>query len=286
MRVIPKPVIPTSYVPGSCGSDDSGWVERQDGLKHAFGLGEAQLGLTVSALLPGCAFGAFLAGRFADIWGRRKVMIVAAPFFIISALASGASPSALIRATARFFAGVAVGAASVLSPAYISEVTPAHVRGRLSSAQQVMVITGLSGAFFANYFLAEAAGSSLGHLWGGQPAWRWMFWVQALPALLFFVSLFGIPESPRFLVAKGHMDEARVVLAGLFGSASATAKLADIEASLSQRPQAQPRRNSQARRRMAADHLDRRRSRLIPAARRHQRRLLLWGGALAGGRFQ
>ncbi len=213
---------------------DSGAINgTQDGLKHAFGLDEAQLGLTVSALLPGCALGAFLAGRFADLWGRRTVMMAAAILFIISAVASGAAGSVIILASARFFAGMAVGAASILSPAYISEVTPAHVRGRLSSMQQVMIISGLTGAFLANYYLAQIAGSSLGLIWGGQPAWRWMFWVQALPALLFFFALLGIPESPRYLVAKGRKSDALDVLARLFGRDAATAKLAEIDASIS-----------------------------------------------------
>lgn len=212
---------------------DSGAINgTQDGLKHAFGLGDAELGLTVSALLPGCALGAFLAGRFADIWGRRAVMMMAAALFLVSALASGAAPSALILAIARFLAGAAVGAASVLSPAYISEVTPANIRGRLSSAQQVMIISGLTGAFLANYWLAGAAGSSLGAFWGGYPAWRWMFWVQAVPALLFLVTLLLIPESPRFLVAKGRTEEARAVLAKLFGAQAADTTLAEIRASL------------------------------------------------------
>ena len=213
---------------------DSGAINgTQEGLRHTFGLNEAQLGLTVSALLPGCALGAFLAGRFADIWGRRSVMIVAAILFIISAAASGGAFSATVLGIARFFAGMAVGAASVLSPAYISEVTPAHIRGRLSSIQQVMIISGLTGAFLANYYLADIAGSSLGTAWAGQPAWRWMFWVQALPALLFLVALFGIPESPRFLIAKGRLQQARLVLDRLIGPQAAAAKMDEIGASLS-----------------------------------------------------
>lgn len=213
---------------------DSGAINgTQEGLRHAFALDEAGLGLTVSALLPGCALGAFLAGRFADIWGRRTVMMMAAILFIISALASGGAGSALVLAMARFFAGMAVGAASILSPAYISEVTPAHMRGRLSSMQQVMIISGLTGAFFANYYLAQVAGSSLGTLWAGQPAWRWMFWVQALPAILFLAALIGIPESPRYLVAKGRSGDARLVLDRLLGPEAAATKLVEIDASLS-----------------------------------------------------
>ncbi len=212
---------------------DSGAINgTQEGLKSTFGLSEGALGLTVSALLPGCALGAFMAGRLADSMGRKKVMMVAAILFIISAFASGAAGSALLLAIARFFAGAAVGAASVLSPAYISEVTPANIRGRLSSVQQVMIIGGLTGAFFANYFLAQAAGSSLGEFWMGYPAWRWMFWVQVVPAILFLVTLLAIPESPRFLVAKGRNAEAESVLTRLFGAAAASSKVQEIRASL------------------------------------------------------
>ena len=99
---------------------------------------------------------------------------------------------------ARFAAGVGVGAASVLSPAYISEVTPASMRGRLSSVQQVMIIAGLTGAFLANYFLAHGAGKSTDAFWLGYAAWRWMFWMQIIPASMFLLTLLFIPESPRY----------------------------------------------------------------------------------------
>ncbi|MEJ5979159.1 sugar porter family MFS transporter [Novosphingobium sp. PS1R-30] len=212
---------------------DSGAINgTQDGLRHAFGLSEAELGLTVSALLPGCALGAFLAGRFADHVGRRTVMMMAAGLFVVSALASGAATSALMLVAARVFAGAAVGAASVLSPAYISEVAPAHIRGRLASVQQVMIISGLTGAFLANYYLAAEAGSSLGDYAAGQPAWRWMFYLQAIPALLFLVTLAFIPESPRYLVAKGRRAAASHVIEKILGPGSAPSKVAEIEASL------------------------------------------------------
>jgi MFS transporter, SP family, sugar:H+ symporter len=192
---------------------DSGVINgTQEGLRTSFGLSEAWLGITVSALLPGCALGAFIAGRSADRWGRRRVMVASAVLFILSALAAGAAGSALMMIVARFAAGIGVGAASVLSPAYISEVTPAGMRGRLSSLQQVMIIAGLTGAFLANYFLALKAGKSTDILWLGYAAWRWMFWMQIIPAGVFFVTLLLIPESPRYLVARGSDEEARVVL--------------------------------------------------------------------------
>ena len=212
---------------------DSGVINgTQDGLRTTFALSEAWLGITVSALLPGCAVGAFLAGRSADLWGRRRVMVAAAVLFIVSALAAGAADSALMMILARFAAGVGVGAASVLSPAYISEVTPASMRGRLSSLQQVMIIAGLTGAFFANYFLAHSAGRSTDVLWWGYAAWRWMFWMQIVPASVFLVTLLLIPESPRYLVARGRDEEARSVLTRLFGAVTARAKVADIRGSM------------------------------------------------------
>jgi MFS transporter, SP family, sugar:H+ symporter len=212
---------------------DSGVINgTQEGLRSTFGLSAVSLGVTVSALLPGCALGAFLAGRLADVWGRRRVMVGAAALFILSALASGGASSALMMIFARFAAGMGVGAASVLSPAYISEVTPASMRGRLSSLQQVMIIAGLTGAFFANYFLAYSAGKSTDIFWLGFAAWRWMFWMQVIPASVFFLTLLLIPESPRFLVARGRHDEARAVLTRLFGAAAAASKFVEIRGSL------------------------------------------------------
>ena len=211
---------------------DSGAINgTTKGLATAFGLDEANLGLTASSLLPGCALGAFLAGRLADVMGRRAVLLAAAFLFILSALASGAAGSAAMFASARFFAGMAVGAASVLSPAYISEVTPAHLRGRLSSLQQIMIISGLLGAATSNLLLQRSAGSSLGLIYG-YPAWRWMFWAQAVPAMLFLLSLLFVPESPRFLVAKNRMEEAGRVLERLFGAHNAPQMADEIRATL------------------------------------------------------
>jgi MFS transporter, SP family, sugar:H+ symporter len=211
---------------------DSGAINGTfKGLSEAFGLDEANLGFVASTLLPGCALGAFAAGRLADMVGRRNVMLMAALLFIISALVTGGAGTATMFAIARFFAGVAVGAASVLSPAYISEVTPAHLRGRLSSVQQVMIIVGLAGAATVNWRFQNAAGSSLGDIWG-YPAWRWMFWAQAAPAVLFLFTLLLIPESPRYLVAKGRFEEATNVLTRLFGASVAARKVEEIKVTL------------------------------------------------------
>lgn len=212
---------------------DSGAVNgTQSGLTEAFGLSSAGLGFTVGSLLIGCAVGAFFAGRLADVWGRRTVMIVAAALFVIGALIQGVTESHALFVAARFAGGMAVGAASVLSPLYISEIAPAHIRGRLTTVQQVMIITGLTAAFVVNYFLAQAAGDSLGEV-GGLPAWRWMYLAQAVPAVVFLIALFFIPESPRYLVSRNRDEAAQGVLSRLFGPDEAARKVAEIRASFS-----------------------------------------------------
>ena len=211
---------------------DSGVINgTQAGLRAAFTLDDKWLGIAVAALLPGCAVGAFLAGRLADLFGRRAVMMSAALIFIGSALLAGAASSVGLFIAARFIAGLAVGAASVISPVYISEVTPAAIRGRLSSVQQVMIIAGLTGAFLANYWLAHTAGAST-EIWHGHPAWRWMFWAQVVPAGIYFLALLLIPESPRYLMLKDRDADAGTVLTKLFGAAYATEKVREIRDSL------------------------------------------------------
>lgn len=210
---------------------DSGAVNgTQGGLVKEFGLSDAALGFTVGSLLIGCAVGAFLAGRLADALGRRKVMLVAAALFLVGALVQGYTDSHTIFVLARFAGGMAVGAASVLSPLYISEVAPANVRGRLTTVQQVMIITGLTAAFVVNYFLAQSAGDSLAQI-AGREAWRWMYLAQAIPAAVFLVALLFIPESPRYLVSRGQDAEANKVLTRLFGADEAARKIGEIKAS-------------------------------------------------------
>lgn len=211
---------------------DSGAVNgTQDGLKAAFALSQAGLGFTVGSLLIGCFVGAFLAGTLADRIGRRDVMRLAALLFLAGALVQGFADSQLVFVLARICGGMAVGAASVLSPAYIAEVAPANIRGRMTTVQQIMIITGLTAAFLVNYVLAKTAGASTNPFWGGLAAWRWMYLLQAAPAVVFLAALFFIPESPRFLVARGRHEEARGVLARLFGAAAAEAKLEEIRGS-------------------------------------------------------
>ncbi|HEX7874184.1 MAG TPA: sugar porter family MFS transporter [Sphingobium sp.] len=212
---------------------DSGVINgTQKGLEAAFDLGKLGIGINVGAILVGSSIGAFIAGRLADVIGRRGVMMLAAVLFLGSALLAGAASSSIIFIFARIVGGLGVGAASVISPVYISEVTPAAVRGRLSSIQQVMIISGLTGAFVANFVLARYAGGSTAELWLGFPAWRWMFWLQAIPAAIYFLALTAIPESPRYLVARGRDEQAEAVLTRLFGATEARRKVLEIRSSL------------------------------------------------------
>ena len=212
---------------------DSGVINGTvDGLRQALDSDSVGTGFNVASMLLGCAVGAFFAGRLADLYGRRRLLQISALCFLVSAWGSGVAGSSLEFVAFRVLGGLAVGAASVMAPAYISEVTPARFRGAMATVQQIAIISGLFAAFVSNYFLAGFAGASTDELWGGFQAWRWMFWVEMLPAALFFLALLFIPESPRYLVVGRRMDEAGAVLTRLFGPAAGQAKLAEITQSL------------------------------------------------------
>lgn len=212
---------------------DSGVINGTvDGLRTAFNSDSMGTGFNVASMLLGCAVGAALAGRLADIYGRRTMLIAAAAFFIVSAWGSGVASSSVEFIIYRIIGGLAVGAASVMAPAYISEVAPARYRGRLATIQQVAIICGLTAAFLSNYLLADLSGSASNPLWLDQPTWRWMFWVEIVPASIFFLALLAIPESPRFLVAKQRKDKALAVLCKLYGEDAGKSKLVEIDHSL------------------------------------------------------
>jgi SP family sugar:H+ symporter-like MFS transporter len=188
-------------------------------LGQAFHTQAAGTGLAVGSVLLGCAVGAFLGGALADSLGRRPTMLLTALLFLSSALVTGAASSAAIFILARLGGGLAIGAASVLGPAYIAEVAPAQWRGRLASLQQLAIVLGLFLAFLSNYLIARAAGDASATLWLGAAAWRWMLWMEAVPSAAFLLGVALVPESPRFLVASGHRDEARRVFARIGGDA-------------------------------------------------------------------
>ena len=212
---------------------DSGVINGTvDGLQAAFNSDSVGTGFNVASMLLGCAIGAYFAGRLADRFGRRAIMRVAAAFFILSAWGSGVATGSAEFVFFRVLGGLAVGAASVLAPAYISEVAPARYRGSLATIQQIAIISGLFVAFISNYTLAGFAGGSTALFWFGFEAWRWMFWMEVLPATIFLIALFLIPESPRYLVLRRQRDTAVNVLTKLVGAEAAQRKVEEIDASL------------------------------------------------------
>lgn len=220
---------------------DSGVINGTiEGLQTTFGSDDVGTGFNVASMLLGCAVGAYFAGRLADRHGRRYVMRVAAVFFIVSAWGSGIADTSMEFVFYRVLGGLALGASSILAPAYISEVTPARYRGMLTTVQQVAIISGLFFAFLSNYLIAAAASSSMSPFWLGLEAWRWMFWVEIVPATIFLLALMGIPESPRFLVMVRRKELAIDVLTTLSGRSVAIRKVEEIDASLT-RDQRRPR---------------------------------------------
>ena len=212
---------------------DSGVINGTvNGLQTAFNSSSVGTGFNVASMLLGCAIGAFFAGRLADYWGRRSVLIISALFFIVSAWGSGVAGFSLEFVIFRVIGGLAVGAASVMAPAYISEVSPADIRGSLATIQQVAIISGLFIAFLSNYLIAGSAGSAVNTFIWGFEAWRWMFWIELIPATIFLVALLFIPESPRFYVVSNRERKALSVLTRLLGREEAEIKLKEIKNSL------------------------------------------------------
>jgi SP family sugar:H+ symporter-like MFS transporter len=213
---------------------DSGVINGTvEALQKAFRSTSVGSGFNVASMLLGCAAGAFLAGTLADRFGRRAVMIVTAVFFAVSAWGSGIATDSFQFVLARVLGGFAVGAASVLCPAYISEVAPASVRGRLASLQQLAIVLGLFLAFLSNYLIAQASGGASEKFWWGFQAWQWMYWIELIPSVVFLVALFCIPESPRYLVAAGRTAQAEEVFQRLGSSPSVSAEqVREVQATL------------------------------------------------------
>lgn len=196
-------------------------------LSTAFTANSVLTGLAVSLALLGSAVGAFYAGKIADRYGRVKAMVVAAVFFTISAIGSGIAFTIWDFIFWRVLGGLAVGAASVIAPAYIAECSPSNLRGRLGSLQQLAIVVGIFIALLCDYFIAVSAGSAESPFLFGIAAWRWMFWTEIPPAVLYGMAALMIPESPRYLVAQGREPEAAKVLNKIIGG-NVLAKIEEI----------------------------------------------------------
>src|SRR6516165_6039111 len=173
-------------------------------LTELFRLTPISLGVTVSSALAGTIVGSMLAGLPGDVWGRRDSLRLLAVLYLISAVGCALAWSWAALVVFRVVGGLAIGGSSVLGPMYIAEIAPAQYRGRLVGMFQFNVVFGILLAYFSNYLI--------GTLKLGDLEWRWKLGIAALPAAIFLVMLFGIPRSPRWLVKKGRVDEAREVL--------------------------------------------------------------------------
>ncbi len=197
-----------------------------EALRHAFALSDNLLGFTVSSALLGTMLGALTAGRPADWWGRQRVLILLALFFIVSAVGCAFAWNWYALLLFRFLGGVAVGGASVVSPMYITEIAPAKHRGMLVCVSQLNIVLGILLAYLSNYMVAWFLGA------GNPLAWRWMFGVMAAPSLAFLGAALVIPESPRWLVKQNRSAEAISVL-NRFGHEDPERESREIQESLS-----------------------------------------------------
>jgi len=187
-----------------------------------FHLSDISLGWAFSSLLFGCVVGSFWAGRLTDRYGRKKMLMWVALLFAATSLATALAPSFAVFLVARFVGGLAVGAVSLLSPMYASEVSPPSIRGRMGTFYQMSIVTGIVISYCINYLLRNA----------GPDNWRWMFLTGAIPSALFLVMIALAPETPRYLVRVGRMEEALALLERIGGAETAQVEIAEIAASM------------------------------------------------------
>ena len=199
-------------------------------LKERFGLNEYMVGWAASSALVGCIAGALLAGALSDRFGRKNALRLAALLFLVSAIGTALPRDLATFVVFRIVGGVGVGAASLLSPLYIAEVSPPRIRGRLVSLNQLAIVSGMLLVYFVNLMVQRLGDQA----WNVDHGWRWMFGSEALPASLFLLLLYAVPESPRWLAKQGRSREALSVLALVSPGPQAGAELARIEQALAQ----------------------------------------------------
>ena len=208
---------------------DTGVINGAIGpLKAHFALDASWAGWATGCALVGCAIGAGIAGVLSDWLGRKKVLILSAILFFISAVGTALPKDITIFIIYRIIGGLGVGAASMSSPMYIAEISPAKIRGRMVSVNQFAIVTGFLVVYFVNYFIALQGDQ----MWNQESGWRWMFGSEALPALLLLVLLFFVPESPRWLTKQDRSDEALEILARVDGAVYAKTELLEIKDAL------------------------------------------------------
>jgi SP family arabinose:H+ symporter-like MFS transporter len=204
-------------------------------IEPEFSLSKIELGWSVASLTLTATLAMMVAGPLSDRLGRLPVLKIAAVLFTISALVCAIAPSFAVLVAARMLGGFGVGAALIIAPMYIAEMAPPRLRGRMVSFNQLNIVLGISAAFFSNYLILRFGKSDLA--WAealrlGAWNWRWMLGLEALPALFYFLALYAVPESPRWLVMRGRVAEARAILARVGGGEQADADLKAMADSL------------------------------------------------------
>ena len=201
-------------------------------LQTHFDLDATMKGWAAACALLGCVVGVSFAGVFSDKLGRKKTLVLAGLLFLVSSVGTALPKDFIIFVVFRILAGVGVGIASMASPMYIAEITPARIRGRMVSVNQFAIVTGMLIIYFVNYFISLQGDE----VWNVSTSWRWMFASGALPSALFLALLTLVPESPRWLVERGKREKAESILIKVGGSAFASAELVSIEEALAQEP--------------------------------------------------
>ena len=186
-----------------------------DSIEGTFETSAFLTGFVVAVALLGCAAGALLAGTLSDRWGRLRVMFLGAILFFVSSIGTALTFSIPDLFVWRILSGLGIGIASVVAPAYIAEIAPRQIRGSLASLQQLAITLGIFGALLSDALLATAADGASNELWWGMEAWRWMFLVGVIPSAVYGILAFTVPESPRYLISKGRVDEARKIFSRL-----------------------------------------------------------------------
>ncbi len=207
-------------------------------IEPRFGLNRIELGWAVASLTLTATIAMLGAGPLSDRLGRRPVLRIAAVLFTVSGVISAVAPTFLWLVVARMIGGFGVGAALIIAPMYIAEMAPAALRGRMVSINQLNIVVGISAAFFSNYFILQLGQSDQGLLAPhvqGDAAWRWMLGIETLPAVLYLIALYFIPESPRWLVMHGRESEARKILARAGNAPEAGVDLAAVRSSIAER---------------------------------------------------
>jgi len=197
----------------------------------------SQIGWAMGSALVGCLVGSLISGILSDRYGRKKLLMLAASLFTVTGILTALASSFTFFVTNRLLGGVAIGLASNLSPMYIAEISPADVRGKFVSVNQLTIVIGILAAQATNWLIAKpvpagATAAEILNSWNGQAGWRWMFGAEAVPAFLFFLLMFTVPESPRWLVKNGRGAAAEKILARVGGTGFAEKALAEIRETL------------------------------------------------------